>query len=165
MESTYVGFALFLYLELFCLYDSFSFLSNFYLVTFLSFIWNIIFERTKTWQNLCLSLSIANYADYFSLRFVFSVRLQMLSNIYKRLFNSNHLLKPNTFNVIFWNEVTHMDIPAMVVHNHPSSWYYNRQFSCYIWNMLISDPSFATAGRSSLLVGPLESYYKEWPRL
>lgn len=85
--------------------------------------------------------------------------------IWKRLFNSNHLLKPNTFNVIFWNEVTHMDIPTMVVHNHPSSWYYNRQFSCYIWNMLISDSSFATAGRSSLLVGPLESYYKEWPRL
>lgn len=79
VKSTYVGFALFLYLELFCLCDSFLFFCpDFYLVPFLSFFWNVIFERTKIWRNLCLSLSIANFADYFSLRFVFSVRLQML---------------------------------------------------------------------------------------
>lgn len=101
-KSSYVGFALFLYLKIILLVW-FFFLCFFSLVPFF-----VIFERTKTWQNLCLSMSIANYADCFTLRFVFNVRLMILwllyiwkrIYIYTHTFNFNHIFKLNTFNVI-----------------------------------------------------------------
>lgn len=164
VKSTYVGFALFLYLELFCLCDFFLFLPDFYLVPFLSF--EMLFlkgpKHDRIYAYLCQCQLC--WLPFSKICFQFQVADAVIHlYIWRQLFISNHLLKPNTFNVIFWNEVTHNS--TMVVHNHSSTWYYNRPFSCYIWNMLISDSSFATAGRSSLFVGPLESYGKVWPRL
>lgn len=83
------------------------FLSVWFLMCFFSCPIFLFFERTKTWQYLCLSMSFANYADCFTLRFVFNVRLMILwyiyifENKYIYTFNFNNLLKMNTFNVIF----------------------------------------------------------------
>lgn len=98
-----------------------------------------MFERTKTWQYLCLSMSFANYADCFTLRFVFNVRLMILwyiyifENKYIYTFNFNNLLKMNTFNVIFWDRITHINVQTMVVHNYPPSRHDNKHFLVIYW--------------------------------
>lgn len=84
-----------------------SMIFNVFILSCPFFVFFFLFsKRTKTWQNLCLSMSFANYADCFTLRFVFNVRLMILwyiyifENKYIYTFNFNNLLKMNTFNVI-----------------------------------------------------------------
>lgn len=94
----------------------------------------LVFERTKTWQNLCLSVSFANYADCFTLRFVFIVRLMILWYIYifenKYIYNFdfNNLLKIPL--MYFWDRIT---VQTMVVHNDPSSRHDNKHFLVLYW--------------------------------
>lgn len=57
----------------------------------------LVFERTKTRQKLCLSVSFASYyADCFTLRFVFNVRLSTLRYIY--IFEDKCIILIYTFN-------------------------------------------------------------------
>lgn len=131
----------------------------------------LMFERTKTWQYLCLSMSFANYADCFTLRFVFNVRLMILwyiyifENKYIYTFNFNNLLKMNTFNVIFWDRITHINVQTMVVHNYPPSRHDNKHFLVIYIEHAHLGFKLCYCKRVISSWWAAESFYKVWPRL
>lgn len=81
-KSSYVGFALF-----FCTSNDFVSMIFKVLIPLSHF---LMFQRTKTWQNLCLFMSFANYADFFTLRFVFHVNINVQAMAVQKYPSSRH---------------------------------------------------------------------------
>lgn len=162
-KSSYVGFALFFVLGI-------PFVSMVFTCFFIHVPSSYFSEDQNMTEPMLISMSFANYADCFTLRFVFNVRLSILwyiyifENKYIYTFDFNNLSKMNTFNVIFGIEWLTLMSKPVVVHNYPSIRHDRQHFLVYIEHahlrfklcdcrMIIS---FQWAA---------ETFYKVWPRL